>query len=55
MIITELVSIDNFNDINIEPSWWDQLLEAEQLFLSALDRERNFELAQAGLCQVYLE
>jgi tetratricopeptide (TPR) repeat protein len=32
-----------------------QLLEAEQLFLSALGKDRNFELAQAGLCQVYLE
>ena len=32
-----------------------QLLEAEQLFLSALDRDNNFELAQAGLCQTYLE
>jgi len=32
-----------------------QLLEAEQLFLSALSRDNNFELAQAGLCQTYLE
>lgn len=32
-----------------------QLLEAEQLFLSALERDNNFELAQAGLCQTYLE
>jgi tetratricopeptide (TPR) repeat protein len=31
------------------------LLETEQLFLSALGRDRNFELAQAGLCQTYLE
>jgi tetratricopeptide (TPR) repeat protein/DNA-binding winged helix-turn-helix (wHTH) protein len=32
-----------------------QLLEAEQLFLSALGRDSNFELARAGLCQTYLE
>ena len=32
-----------------------KLLEVEQLFLKALERDRNFELAQAGLCQTYLE
>jgi len=32
-----------------------KFLEVEQLFLNALERDRNFELAQAGLCQTYLE
>jgi tetratricopeptide (TPR) repeat protein len=32
-----------------------QLEEAEQLFLKALSRDSKFELAQAGLCQTYLE
>jgi DNA-binding winged helix-turn-helix (wHTH) protein/TolB-like protein/Tfp pilus assembly protein PilF len=32
-----------------------QLKKAEQLFLQALARDSNFELAEAGLCQTYLE
>lgn len=34
---------------------WGQLEEAEQLFLKALRRDSKFALAQAGLCQTYIE
>ena len=33
----------------------EQLKRVEQLFLQALERDNEFELAEAGLCQTYLE